>query len=294
MAAGRIGIIAESKKIKRKEYIFVKFYKKFISIILILGSCSLVRAECPLDHFIIGCNQDGITNTDDDKKLFVNCRQKYRDSGDTEYANWFYPLRKSIFSSYPYRIGEPGFDAFQSSNSNAKYTYDPNRALAGNPDVDYRILVECVSMSPGLRMVHKEYPQFTISNVGDTFSHSYIYNLRGDGHMHMSYQAIDGENMHWITLRLYDELADGDQYEPSELFTIVFNTNPLSGDLVVDGQVDIKDLIELSSHWLLQQGSIDNDYYERADSNRDGWVNFVDFSLLASNWLQSPNCTEEK
>ena len=68
-----------------------------------------VRADCPLDHLLIGCNRDGVEGTDDDTKLFVDCSQKYRDSGETDHANWFYPLQKSIFSSYGYRIGEPGF-----------------------------------------------------------------------------------------------------------------------------------------------------------------------------------------
>jgi hypothetical protein len=134
-----------------------------------------VQADCSLDHFIIGCNQDGIEGTDDDNQLFVDCRQKYRHSGETEYANWFYPLSESIFSSFRYRIGEPGFDTFQNTNPNAAYTYDPNRTLAGDPDVDYDVIIECVDRSEGLRAVHKDYPQFTIDAVGQTFSHSYIY-----------------------------------------------------------------------------------------------------------------------
>ena len=258
-----------------------------IVLIILLTTSTVLQAECPLDHFIIGRNRDGIEGTADDKKLFVDCWQKYRGSGDTEYANWFYPLHRSIFPGYSYRIGEPGVDAFQNFNSTAKYTYDPNRALAGDPDVDYRVIVECISISSGLRSVHKEYPQFTVSSVGETFNHSYIYNLRGDGHMHMSYQAMDGENLQWITFYLYDRLDDGDQYEPSEPFTIVFNTEPLAGDLAVDGIVDINDLAEFSYYWLATEGSIHNDYYERADSNRDGQIDFLDFTLLASNWLES-------
>jgi len=249
---------------------------------------SIVLAECPLDHFIIGCNRDGIEGTDDDKKLFVDCRQKYRVSGKNEYANWFYPLHKSIFPSYSYRIGEPGFDVFQNTNPNATYTYDPNRTLAGEPDVDYNIIVECIDLSMGLRAVHKDYPQFMIDAVGQSFSHSYIHHLRGDGHMHMSYQAVDGENLHWITFSLIDGLDDGNSYEPSESFTIVFNTEPLVGDLAVNGIVDLVDLLELSHYWLSTDAGFPNDYYERADANRDGIVNMVDFALMASNWHVLP------
>lgn len=259
-----------------------------IILIVILTVSSIVRAECPLDHFIIGCNRDGVEGTDDDTQLFIDSRQKYRDSGEIEYANWFYPLHKSIFPSYSYRLGEPGFDAFQNTNPGAAYTYDPNRALAGEPDVDYNIYVECVDMSEGVRAVHKDYPQFIVDSIGQSFSHSTIYHLRDDSHMHMSYQAMDGVNLHWITFCLNDSLDDGDKYEPSEPFTIVFNTEPLAGDLVVDGIVDLADLMELSRYWLATDAGLHNDYYERADANRDGIVNLGDFAILASNWHVIP------
>ena len=256
-------------------------------VMLVLAVCPVARAECSLDHLIIGCNRDGIEGTEDDRRLFVDCGQKYRHSGQDEYADWFYPLRKSIFLSYAYRIGEPGFDVFQSTGAHLGHSYDPNRALAGDPDIDYSIVVECVALSPGLRAVHKEYPQFTIAAVGERFSHSQIHSQRDNGHIHMSYQAVDGENLHWITFRLYDELDDGEQYVPSEPFTIVFNAEPLAGDLVVDGVVDLADLVALTDCWLAADSSRENDFQERADANRDGWVDIVDFALLAANWLST-------
>jgi hypothetical protein len=257
---------------------------KIITLIVLLAISARIEAECPLDHFVIGCNRDGIKDTADDNQLFVDCRQKYRHSSPTEYANWFYPLNESIFTSYRFRIGEPGFDAFQDANPSAAYTYDPKLALAGAPNVDYNIIVECIDMSAGLRAVHKDYPQFTIDAVGQNFSHSNIYNLRGDGHMHMSYQAMDGVNLHWITFILYDSLNDGMQYESSKPVTIVFNVEPFAGDLAVDGVVNGADLMELSRYWLYTDAGRHNDYYERADANRDGLVNFCDFALMASNW----------
>ena len=279
----------KSIRVLKKELFKMKisFVKTVIIVLLISTYC---LAECPLDHFIIGVNQDGVFGTDDDRKLFIDCRQKYRDSDVIAYTNWFYPLHESIFPTYPYRLGEPGFDIFQDSNPNATYTFDPNRAPAGAPYWDYSITVECVSISSGLRAVHKEYPQFTIDAAGSSFDHSYIYDMRGDGHMHMSYQAADGQSLFWITYCLYDALADPNNpddpnhYQPSEPFTIVFNREPIPGDLVVDGTVDNKDLIELCYYWLGNQGDRANDYYERADANRDGTVNFADFALLAQNW----------
>jgi hypothetical protein len=118
-------------------------------------------------------------------------------------------------------------------------------------------------------------------------NHSYIHALQGDPHMHMSYQAVNGENLFWITWQVYDEMEDANQYEPSEPFTIVFNKEPLYGDLIVDGTVDGNDFAEFCYYWLSDNGSIHNDYYERADADRDGFVNFSDFALLALNRLES-------
>ncbi len=259
-----------------------------LSITIILTYCMSAGAECSLDHFIIGCNGDGIEGTPDDRTLFVDRRQKYRDSGETPYGNWFYPLQRSIFPSYPYRIGEPGFDVFQAVTPQAGYTYDPNRSLAGDPDVDYRINVECLALSPGLRVVHKDYPQFIIDAAGQSFSHSSIHSLRGDSHVHMSYQATTGENLQWVTLRIWDAIEDANHYEPSEPFTIVFNAQPPAGDLAVDGRVDLVDLHELSHYWLAPESSRRNDYCERADANRDGCVDLVDFALMAVDWRTDP------
>ncbi len=259
-----------------------------VGIVTLLAACgSPAQAGCPLDHFLIGCNRDGIEGTEDDRTLFVDSVQKYRHSGETEYANWFYPLQKSIFPSYSYRIGEPGFDLFQALYPGEILTYDPNRSPQGHPDLDYRVVVECVALSAGLRAVHKDYPQFTIDAAGQSFDHSYIHNLRGDSHIHMSYQATDGEGLHWITFRVRDSLEDGDLLEPSEPFTIAFIAAPLEGDLAVDGVVDTMDLIEFSRYWLRPGSSRHNDYWERADSNRDGHVDLSDFARLAANWRTS-------
>jgi hypothetical protein len=47
------------------------------------------------------------------------------------------------------------------------------------------------------------------------------------------------------------------------------------------------DLAELSLHWLGLDPSKDNDYWERADADRDEAVDFYDFALLALNWRTS-------
>ncbi len=259
--------------------------KKIIfATLLVLFGTFQIYAECTLDHVIIGINEDGIGDTADDNRLFVDCWQKYRRSGTPAHVNWYYPLSESFFSDHKWRIGEPGFDAFQGTEPNAVYTYDPNRCFAGTPDQDYRIMIKCISISSGLRAVHKDDPQFTIDDVNDPpFNHSGIHVERDDAHMHMSYQAVDNTSLFWITWQMYDALG---QYEPSTPFTLVFNVEPLAGDLAVDGEVDVYDLAELGYYWLKDDGSESNDYYERADANRDESVDFLDFAMLASNWLE--------
>lgn len=257
---------------------------RIIAIAISLAFSLVAHADCPLDHFIIGCNRDGIFGTTDDRILFVDCRQKYRNSSDTAYGNWFYPLQESIFSGYRHRIGEPGFDLFQAVSPSSSTTYEPNSSPAGEPDIDFRITVECVALSPGLRAVHKDYPQFTLDEVGQTFDHSAIHALRDDSHIHMSYQATDGSGLRWISFRVFDSLDDGDPYEPSEPFTIVFNVQPKAGDLAVDGVVDWADLARLGRYWLSSESSRRNDYCERADADRNGAVNLFDFARMAANW----------
>lgn len=259
-----------------------------VMTLFILLIVTPVFAECSLDHLIIGCNSDSVLGTDDDNKLFVDCSQKYRSSGTPEYLHWYYPLVESIFPvQYKWSKGQPGFDAFQDYNSNAAYTYDPNRCLAGNAVEDYNIVVDCVAVSPGLRAVFDDGPQylhFTIELNGQmSFDYSEIHDALGS-HMHITYKAISGDDLLWITWRLVDTLDDGDQYLPSEPFTIVFNAEPRSGDLFVDGSVDQGDLWRLGCYWLGRSGSRENDYYERADADRNGRGDYLDFSLFAKSW----------
>lgn len=269
----------------------MKFSTITLSIIMVFITSSSLLAECPLDHLIVGCNEDGIFGTADDKKLFVERWQKYRHSDPSEenpidYLNWYYPLYRSDVPPYDWVIGEPGFDAFDNdSNYPNRYAYDPNRCLIGERDVDYRIIIECISITQGFRARYNDYPQFTIDKVGDSFNQSGL----PDDHIHLQFKTPDpngSTELHWITWQMYDEIEDGNQYEPSEPFTMVFVREPLAGDLVVDGTVDMDDVMEFCYYWLEDTGDRSNDYYERADANRGGTVNFLDFALLSSNWLK--------
>ena len=257
---------------------------RYPSVTLGIALALLIRvpaqADCPLDHLAIGCNADGVAGTDDDKKLFIDCTDKYRhsdpnSSAEATWRNWFYPLYYN--ERYDrYQVAEPGFGIVES---------DPNRELTGTGDVDYRIIIECVSITLGFT-VRNTALGIILDEPGDSFSHSSL----PDPHLHLEYRApapAGATELHWITFRMYDEIDDADRYGASERFTVVFVREPLAGDLVVDGRVDMYDLAMLGRRWSSRNASITNDYYERADANRDGRVDFIDLALLTANWL---NC----
>jgi hypothetical protein len=247
---------------------------------MLLFSASAV-ADCPLDHLLIGCNYDGVAGTDDDMKLFVDCTMKYRHSdpnhsGEATWLNWYYPLYYN--ERYDrYQIDEPGFELIEDNN--------PNRQLTGIPDVDYRINIRCLSIVPGFAVWNSSVGVI-FDEPGDTFNYSSFW----DSHLHLQYRTTaptESADLLWVTFQIYDEIASFNQYEVSEPFTIVFAGEPLAGDLAVDGTVDVLDLVEFSYYWLGDAGCRANDYYERADTNRDGKVDFSDFALMASNWGNS-------
>ncbi len=253
----------------------------FSTIIIVLAMAVRAPAPCPLDHLLIGCNADGIFGTGDDNKLFVDCSQKYRhsdpnNSGEPTWLNWYYPLYYN--ERYDrYQIDEPGFDTIEDA--------DLQRVLTGTPNTDYRIIVECVSITPGF-VVNNTSLGITLDKAGDTFNHSSL----SEPHLHLQYRApapAGATELHWVTCRLYDEIDDGDRYEPSEPFTIVFVRSPLAGDLIIDGRVNWQDLAEFAYYWPSRNSSGANDYYERADADKSGYVDFDDFALLTSNWLES-------
>jgi hypothetical protein len=253
-------------------------HKIIFTIVLIILNASNIYADCSLDHFEIGINPDGIVGTGDDLKLFVDCSHIYRHSDplhnqDPTWAYWHYPLYYSMIH-HDYMISEPGFDTIKSD--------EPNHCLTGTPLFDYDIVIECVSISQGLTGIYAGSPGFTISQAGDKFSHS----MYTEPHMHFTWRAPTNSQLYWLTFRMYDALG---KYQPSDNFSLVFIKDPLAGDLAIDGIVDMKDLSGLCDYWLEDNGGKENDYYQRADVNRDGTVNFADFALMANNWNKQQN-----
>jgi len=250
---------------------------RYFFVVLFLGTGSVpLWGDCPLDHLLIGCNADGVYGTADDDVLFVDCYQKYRHSdpmntGAATWLNWYYPMYYNPRYDR-YQIGEPGFDLNRST--------DPNHVLTGMPNEDYRIIVECVSTAPGFSARNQNLG-ITLDSAGNSFNHSGL----SDPHLHLEFRApspAGSDQLHWMTFRIKDQVG---KYKTSEIFTVVFVKAPMEGDLYIDGKVDLLDLERWIYYYLKGGGSRYNDYYERADINRSGRVDIVDFSLLAANWL---------
>ncbi|NLH17604.1 MAG: hypothetical protein GX455_13595 [Phycisphaerae bacterium] len=254
-------------------------YIRWITTMIVFVA-GMVMADCPLDHFRIGRNADGIPGTDDDQRLFLDCSQKYRHSdpnhsGDPTWRNGFYPLYYNERYNR-YQIGEPGFDLLSD---------DPSRALDGLPNQDFRIVIRCIAVSPGLTARNTAI-NILLEKPGDQFIHSSM----ADPHVHLQYRVPAPEDqspladLHWMRFVIFDELG---QYQPAPEVTVVFVHDPPAGDLWVDGKIDLADVLELTAVWLRPDAARINDYHERADTNRDGRVDLVDLAATAENWLMN-------
>ena len=257
-------------------------------------------ADCPYDHLVIGCNADGRPNTPDDNVLFLDIHDLYRRSDpnhrdEPTWLHWFhtlFPLGGDPGAS-TFVISEPGFDVCHHPDEPGVYAHeDPARCLLGTPDVQYRIIVECLDISPGFQ-AGSLFGDILLKEPGDTFNHS----AQSDPHVHLYYTApAPGNELYWIQYRVYDNLynpADPNHgYQPSPPVTVVFGREPQPGDIRVDGNVNLSDLEKLAGVWLQESdGQIWNphgqaalDRFDRADINRDYHVNLLDLNDLSLNW----------
>lgn len=256
--------------------------EKFLLVIML---CNSALAYCPLDHLFIGCNEDGIPGTADDMKLFVHSLHKYRNSEN--FGEWFYTLSVSGMDPHNFIINQPGFDEINDGSQYDHPLKDPNRSLSGVRNVDYQIMVQCLDISENFRVTNLT-GTIVLDEPGDFFNHS----AQPDTHIHLWYvwrssqPYVQPDELLWVTYQLYD--AKG-KYSDSEPFSIAFVKEPLPGDLAMDGYVDVLDIERFGYYWLMQGASQNNDYYERADINKDGSVDFYDFAMLAQNWMTIAN-----
>ena len=56
-------------------------------------------------------------------------------------------------------------------------------------------------------------------------------------------------------------------------------------DILVRGQLDILEQLNLFAQWWLQTDCASPDHCDGADLNRDGRVDLEDFAILAAQWL---------
>ena len=160
------------------------------------------RAECPLDHYFLG---------QDDEQLFVEKDRIYRHGNPAE---GYYPLTWSpIYGCWSF--GEPGF----SDTSDPAYGFPPETMLSGVPNVDYQIWFEIVDISPDFYVQTDDGTWLT--EIGDT------YNLSDwpEHHVHMRYRAYVPQNPppdypFYVTYRLIDEIGP---YGSTPPFAVVFN-----------------------------------------------------------------------
>ncbi len=256
-----------------------------VMVILIwVLSAAPAWSYCSLDHLFIGCNEDGLSGTDDDNVLFIDCRAKYHNAD----GEWHYPLNQSGFDKRKWVLNEPGFDEIHDPDElPADHPLkDPNRSPQGVRGSDYELWVECLSITPGFKVCNLN-ETILLDEAGDTFNHS-AFSAANYGHLHLWYIYTNASPADpapsgplWFTFRIYD--AKGN-YLPSAACSVAFISDPLPGDLVINTYLDLEDLIRFCSFWLNDEGSKKNDYYERADRNRDGQVDFLDFTGLASSW----------
>ncbi len=258
------------------------YYRIFLLITMLTAH---VQAYCIQDHLFIGCNQDGITGTDDDQKLFIDCRHKYRNAS----PQWHYSLYQSGFNQRNWVINEPGFDEIHDPNEppSDHPLKDPNSSPQGTRNTDYQIWIECVDISENFKVCNLD-ESILLDEPGDAFNHSY-YSAANDGHLHLWYiytnlSASDPAptGLLWATFRVYDNLGP---YHSSEPFTVVFVSDPLSGDIVVDNFVNLADFAFISRYWLSTDASTINDYQQRADHDRSGTVDLLDLIALLENYL---------
>ena len=256
------------------------------NIICILLFTNSLFAGCPLDHVAIGCNPDGTWATADDYELCYDKTQLYRKSdpanpGVATWANRFYPLQGPDYWGC-YYSDQPGFGQMWDLNNT-------EHKLNGQRNTDYRLIAECTRISANFWAEDASYNKI-FQQAGDKFN---ISNY-DENHVHFFFVTQEPDKTHWISFIVYENVDFPAPYDPNNSlyvaaaeYTIVFGKEPEKGDIFVDGKIDGCDLAILGRQWLqnaLYDDLLKTDYFERADINKDGAVNFVDYACLASNW----------
>ncbi len=65
---------------------------------------------------------------------------------------------------------------------------------------------------------------------------------------------------------------------------VTVGSEPALSDITLDGPINLEDFAEIVSNWLNTSCNIGNNFCDRADINRNGIVDFLDFALFAENY----------
>ncbi len=250
-------------------------FRLIITAVLVAGVRQYAFGQhgCSLDHFAIG--QDGGAGSHTGG-LIADVSELYGITVRKPYAS-HYPLNYSA-SKQAYINGEPG----------SEETANPDQQFAGVAMTDYDLWLEIVEVSDNL-WVGAGSSWYTTG--GRIRLSSVPYH-----HVHMNYwvyaSVYDTKDLHYAIFRLVDDLADGQQYQPSEEFWVVLN-RPVPGDFNADGHIDGDDLDQFETCATgpavpydpedLPAGctqSPDADGIIPADLDRDGDVDQSDFGRL--------------
>jgi hypothetical protein len=236
----------------------------------LLATVNAARAGhgCPLDHFAIGQLGGEGSHTG---QLFADVEELYTIHIDGP------PSTKPYASHYPlnyvwyyeaYVNGEPGTEEIE-------YEDDPVHALAGERLVDYDIWLEIVDISDN----------FWIGYGGNWYTAGDRIHLSSVQwhHLHMDYwiyeSVYDEDKMLYVVYRLVDDLADGQQYDPSDEFWVVFNA-PVPGDFNADSHIDQDDLDHFETCATGPAVPQEDPACQDADLDEDSDVDQSDFGLF--------------
>lgn len=176
-----------------------------------------------------------------------------------------YPLNY-VWYYDAYVNGEPGTEEIED---------DPEHELAGERLVDYDIWLEIVELSD----------DFWLGYNGEWYTegdHVHLSNVEWH-HLHFDYwmyaSVYDENEVIYVVFRLHDELDDGQRYDASEEFWVVFN-RPVPGDFNKDGYIDGDDYAHLHPA-ITGPDTIQGDpQYQDADLDGDEDIDLADFALF--------------
>ena len=253
--------------------------------ILLVVAPSIVRADCPLDHVAVG--RDGDTLIADTSQLYRHWNADYGSAPDPQGAGYY----ETMPMNYP-----PDYVGFIRIEPGASMIKTGPHVLPGERNVDYRIGLELLDVSPGLEILDDI--MTPVFGPGQS-----VYNISAfpNHHVHMRY-FIEGDpdaGMHdpyVAVFRFVDLLEDGDSFAPSQPYTVTLGG--CLGDFNGDGAMNGLDIPGFKAALADPDAWIDPAGLERnadrlGDFNFDGSINGLDIPGFKQALAGSPQAVPE-